>query len=135
MPKTYDQIQSQIHKLQREADALKAKEIADVVSRMRKDIAHYGLMPDDLFGKPVATVVRKPAGKRAAKAANTTKAIKASKATKPVKAAKPAKSAAAVKFQDQAGNRWSGVGKRPNWFKAALAAGKSADELLVKPAI
>ena len=35
MAKTYDQIQSQIHKLQREADALKAKEIAGVVARMQ----------------------------------------------------------------------------------------------------
>lgn len=30
------------------------------------------------------------------------------------------------------GHAWSGIGKRPSWFKAALAAGRMADDLLVK---
>jgi len=125
MAKTYDQIQSQIRKLQQEADTLKAKEIADVVARMQGTIAHYGLTAADLFGKPAPVSARKPAEQRAAKA---TKPAKAAKATK------PAKTAAAAKYQDGAGNHWSGIGKRPNWFKSALANGKTADELLVKPA-
>ena len=127
MAKTYDQIQSQIHKLQREADALKTKEVAGVVARMQQAIAQYGLTPDDLFSKPAATSVRKPAGKPVAKANKPAKPVKA------VKTAKPTKSAATTKYQDEAGNYWGGIGKRPNWFKAALANGKTADDLLVKP--
>ena len=118
MAKTYAQIQSQIRKLQQEADALKAKEVAGVVARIQEAIAHYGLTPADLFGKTSAA-----AGKRARKAAA------------PAKAARPAKSAkqsAPAKYHDGAGNHWSGIGKRPNWFKAALAAGKTADDLLLK---
>nr|MBA3478279.1 H-NS histone family protein [Lautropia sp.] len=34
-----------------------------------------------------------------------------------------------VKYRDEAGNTWSGLGKRPNWFKSALASGKSAEDL------
>lgn len=40
--------------------------------------------------------------------------------------------ATAPKFKDGQGNVWSGRGPRPAWFKAALEAGKSADELLAK---
>ncbi len=122
MAKTYAQIQSQIRKLQQEADALKAKEVAGVVARIQQAIAHYGLTPADLFGGPP-----KVSGKRAAKAATPAKSTKAGKATKPAKPPGPAK------YHDGAGNHWSGVGKRPNWFKAALAAGRTADELLLKP--
>ncbi len=131
MAKTYDQIQSQIRKLQQAADALKAKEIAGVVARMQHAIAHYGLTPDDVFGKPAVAGARKPASKRVAKATN---AVKTVKAAKPAKATKPAKAAAPTKYQDAAGNRWSGIGKRPNWFKAALAAGTTPDDLRVRPA-
>ena len=36
------------------------------------------------------------------------------------------------KFRDEAGNHWSGHGKRPNWYKAALAAGKTPEDMLVR---
>ena len=125
MAKTYDQIQSQILKLQQEADALKAKEVAGVVARIQGAIAHYGLTPADLFGKTSAA-----AGKRAPKAAAPARAARPAKVDKATKSAKPP---AAAKYQDGGGNHWSGVGKRPNWFKAALATGKTADDLLLKP--
>ena len=35
------------------------------------------------------------------------------------------------KFHDGAGNTWSGHGKRPHWFKDGLAAGKTAEDMLV----
>ena len=114
MAKTYAQIQAQIRKLQQEADALKAKEVAGVVARIQEAIAHYGLTANDLFGKAPAAVKAKPG--RTAKA----------------KGAKAAKPAAPAKYQDDAGHQWSGIGKRPNWFKAALASGKTAADLLVQ---
>ena len=116
MAKTYAQIQAQIRKLQQEADALKAKEVAGVVARIQEAIAHYGLTAKDLFGKlPVAAPPKAP---RKASA----------------KGAKATKSTAPAKYQDAAGHQWSGIGKRPNWFRAALASGKTAaDLLIVKP--
>ena len=115
MAKTYAQIQSQIRKLQQEADALKAKEVAGVVARIQDAIAHYGLTAQDLFGQTSAAARQKPARKTAV-----------------AKAAKAAKPAAPAKYRDEDGHQWSGIGKRPNWFKAALAAGKTADDLLVQ---
>ena len=116
MAKTYAQIQAQIRKLQQEADALKAKEVAGVVARIQEAITHYGLTAQDLFG---------PTGKTAGPSASAQRA----KPRQPAKAGKPA---APAKYQDDAGHQWSGVGKRPNWFKAALASGKLADDLLVR---
>lgn len=118
MAKTYAQIQAQIRKLQQEADALKAREVAGVVARIQDAIAHYGLTAADLFGAAPAGGRRKAAGKSA----------------KAVKAPKPDKAPAPAKYQDDAGHQWSGIGKQPNWFKAALAAGKTAADLLIKPA-
>lgn len=119
MVKTYSQIQTQIRKLQQEADALKAKEVAGVVARIQEAITHYGLTAQDLFG-PTGTAARPQAATKRGKPA---KAAQAAKATKP---------SASAKYQDEAGHQWSGIGKRPNWFKAALAAGKTAADLLVQ---
>jgi DNA-binding protein H-NS len=48
----------------------------------------------------------------------------------PAKKAKPAKkTTSAVKFKDDAGNTWSGMGPKPRWFKEALEAGKTLEEL------
>lgn len=34
-----------------------------------------------------------------------------------------------VRYQDQAGHSWSGMGPRPRWLKEALAAGRTLEEL------
>jgi DNA-binding protein H-NS len=106
-------IQKQIAQLQKEAEALKAKELGGVVARIKEAIEHYGLTPKDLFGGVV---------------------VAATKAKAPKTAGKPrgAKKAPLIKYRDEAGNTWGGRGPRPRWFTAALAAGKSADDLLAK---
>lgn len=113
MARTLAQIQSQIDKLQKEAQALRAKEISGVVARIKEAIAHYGLTPQELFGE---TATKKPRGK-------------AAKGAGKAAAKKPA---SAPKYRDDAGNTWTGHGKRPNWFKAALDAGKTAADLEIK---
>jgi DNA-binding protein H-NS len=40
------------------------------------------------------------------------------------------KKAAKAKYQDGAGNSWSGFGPRPKWLKDAIAGGKSLEDLL-----
>ena len=116
MERTFLQVQTQIKQLQREAEQLRKKESAGVLSRIKDAIAVYGFTVADLG-------ISKTSGKITV--ANKSVARKKSK-----KAATAA--VAAPKFKDDKGNVWSGRGPRPGWFKAALEAGKSADELLAK---
>jgi DNA-binding protein H-NS len=109
MAKTYKDIQEQIAKLQQEAEKLRQKEVKEVIDRIKMAIAHYRLTPKDLFEGKATTTIR----------ATTKRTTKAKKPSVP-------------KYRDESGNQWSGHGKRPNWFKAAIAAGKTPEDLLVK---
>jgi DNA-binding protein H-NS len=146
--KTLAQIQSQIDKLQKEAESIRAREVSDVVGRIKEAIAHYGLSAADL-GLDGKTAARGPVRKGAASAEKVSaKARKKAVAQAPAKKSgrkaaadktatgKPAKAArvSVIKFADDQGHTWTGVGKRPNWFLAAIAAGKTADELRVNAA-
>ena len=119
MKKTYAQIVKQIQVLQQEADKLRRDEIGGVVARIREAIQHYGLTAADLGLSPKAagstTVAAKPAAKTRRK---STKA--------------KAAGARAVKFRDEAGRTWGGIGKRPQWLRDALAAGKSLQDFAVQ---
>lgn len=110
MAKTLSQLKTEIAKLQKEAQRVRSAEIKEVVSKIRKAVAHYSLTPQDIFGKAAAG-----APKTAAAAPG-----KAKKAPP-----KP-------KYADDKGNTWVGRGKRPQWFRDALAAGKKPEELAVK---
>ena len=112
-------LNAQIAKLQAQAEALRAKEVAGVVARIREAIVHYGLT--------VADLGLDSAKSKAPKGAAVTAA--------PKPKAKPAgkKAARTIKFADGKGGTWSGIGKRPNWFKNALAAGRKPEDLLAKP--
>lgn len=123
--KTLADIDAEIARLQRERDALRATEVKEVVGRIKEAIAHYGLTAEDLGlapkrrgRKPASTVAVVPAKKRAARGA-----AKASK-----------KPPSTPKYENGAGKTWSGHGKRPGWFVEALAAGKTAEDMLIKPA-
>ena len=114
-------LNGQIAALQAQADALRKKEVAEVVAKIKDAIAHYGLTAGDLG---LATVARKNAKTPAANGGKP--------ASKRRKKGGPMPSARAVKFKDDQGNTWGGMGKRPTWFKAALAAGKTPEDLLAK---
>jgi DNA-binding protein H-NS len=114
MTKTYAQLQKQIAKLQQEADAVRAKEVAGVIGRIQEAIEHYGLTAADLFASPPARKARD---------------TKVAKAVKPARAATGKKQPAPAKYTDGQGKTWNGIGKRPGWFVAALAAGKTAKDL------
>lgn len=117
MAKNISQINSQIAKLQREADALKAKEATGVITRIRQAIDHYGLTASDL-GLGISRARRgRPPGKPAVR--------------KPAKRAK-ASTAGVIKYRDDAGNSWTGHGRSPTWYKSALESGKTPEDLLVK---
>jgi DNA-binding protein H-NS len=119
---TYAEVSAQIEALKEQAEELRKKELAEVVAKIKDAIKHYGLTAKDLG---VSTSPRKSAsapnrngrvlsGKRGGRG-------KRKSTTRP------------VKFKDDQGNTWGGLGKRPDWFKAALAAGKTPEDLLAKP--
>ncbi len=108
MAKTYADIQKEITTLQKAAEALRQKETAGVIERIRIAIATYGLTAADLgLGGKLAA-----APKRAKKAAKAKR-----------------KAPGVIRYRDDAGHTWTGRGRRPAWFVNALAAGKKAEEL------
>jgi DNA-binding protein H-NS len=117
MTKTFLQIQKQIEQLQKEAEQLRKKEADGVLSRIKEAIAVYGFTAAEL-GVDKTSARTGATGKVDGKKTRKTK--KSTSVTD------------VPKFKDDQGNVWSGRGPRPMWFKAALKAGKSPDELLAR---
>jgi len=107
---TLAEIKEHIAQLQKQAEELKAQEVAAVVARIREAIAVYGLTERELFGRLGGTGTKK-AGR-----------TPASGKRKP----------GVVRYRDDAGNTWTGHGKRPNWFKDAIASGKTPEDLAAR---
>ncbi len=110
MTKSLAQIQKQIAALEAQAESIRKKEVGGVIARIKDAIAHYGLTAADLGLSG-----------------------RASKAPKAAKPAKPGRKKSAktgvIKYRD-GDNTWTGHGRRPQWFVAALASGKTAEDLL-----
>lgn len=115
-------LDAQIAKLQAQAEALRSKEIGAVIANMRETIARYNLTAADLGLGAAKPKAQKTAASKATRNSNGTKSK-----------ARGKKGARRIKFTDGQGRGWSGIGKRPNWFKDALAAGKKPEDLLAKP--
>ena len=113
------QIQRQIDRLQTQANALRTKEAASVIERIRLAIQHYDLTPADLFAEKRS----KASGK-----ASPGLTEKAAPKKQPRK-----RSAVAVKFRDSDGNTWTGRGSQPRWLTAHLKSGRKIDDFAVKP--
>lgn len=105
MAKTYSDIQKQIEDLRKTAESLRQKEVAGVIDRIKIAIQTYQLTAEDLGLAARAAQARSAKGR---KATRTTRA---------------------ALYRDAEGNTWSGRGRRPAWLNAALAAGKTLDDL------
>jgi DNA-binding protein H-NS len=121
---TLKAIQEQIAALQAKAETIRQQEVGGVIAKIKDAIAHYGLTAADLGLAGARSKAAKPSapGRKAGR----------KPAGGPASSGRKGKPMRAAKYTDAQGNTWSGVGKRPNWFKAALAAGKKEEELLVK---
>jgi DNA-binding protein H-NS len=118
MPKTLAQLKEQLEELKRQTE-----EVEGVIARIKEAIRHYGLTVEDLFG----------AGDRGSTAKRATKTGKGSKRAAKGARKKPArKTAGVIRFRDEAGNSWTGNGKRPKWYLDALASGKTPEDLAVR---
>ncbi len=118
MSKSYSSVMKQIEALKLEAEKLRRGEVDGVITRIREAIQHYGLTAADLglgSAKPKA---------EGAKAAGPAKRKKRKTAA--------AKTPGVAKFTDGQGNTWVGRGKRPQWLRDALAAGKTLEEFAIK---
>lgn len=120
MAKTYSQVQKQIAKLQREADALKKKEVGGVVERIKTAIAHYELTAEDLFdGRQSKRSSGKPGRVNGGTQPSGGAALKGKKVP--------------IKYRDQNGNTWTSRGSQPKWLVAELANGRKIEDFLIKP--
>ena len=119
--RTLAEIDAELKALQTEREAVRAAEVQGVIGRIKEAIEHYGLTAADL-----GLADRRGALRKAARSATAS----------PAKAMKPRVKATATnppKYTDGAGRTWTGRGKRPAWFVDAVAAGKSPEDLLIKP--
>ena len=111
MTKSYSQLMKQIARLQSEADEIRRKEAQGVIVRIKEAIQAYGLTATDLG----LAQGKAPAAKGAKASRKRTKVRKARSKLPP-------------KFRDESGNTWVGRGKRPDWLRSALAAGRKLEE-------
>lgn len=116
MAKTLAQLQAEIGKLQAEAEALRSRERADVICRIKEAISAYGLTAADLG-------LASRRGRTRANAAIEGKKVRRGKGG-------TLKKKGVVKYRDEQGNTWSGHGRRPQWFLQAIANGKLEKDLL-----
>lgn len=111
MAKSLAQIQAAIKKLKQEAATVRQREVSGVVARIKEAIAHYGLTAKDLG----LSTRSSPAGngKTSRKAATRMRRS----------------GTGVVKYRDEAGNTWTGHGRRPKWFTNALSSGRTEADL------
>ena len=127
MPKSLARIEKEIEALEREADTLRKKEAAGVIVRIKEAIAHYHLSAQDLG------LATEPRGRRGVARGSRRVRPEARQmsngAGKQATNARRRPAGGQVQFKDEAGNTWSGRGRRPDWLKAALESGKTLEEL------
>ena len=116
MKKTYEQVLKQIEVLQAQAEDMRRTEVAGVIERIRDAIKHYNLTAADLgLG-----------------GASARRAVAATPAQRKGSKKSAAKAAAVVKYRNDSGGTWGGIGKRPQWLRDALTGGKNLQDYLVK---
>ena len=114
MTKSYIQVLKQIDTLKAEAERLRRQEVDGVIDRIRDAIRHYGLTAADLGLSRAKSEASGPARK-----------------TRGRRKAKAAAASAAAKYRDDQGHSWVGRGKRPQWLRDAIAAGKNLEDFAV----
>jgi DNA-binding protein H-NS len=108
-------IQSQIEKLQKQANDIKSKEFAATVQEIQAKMQAFGISVKDLQS------TKGGRGKAKSAPAKATKAAKTRKASAPV----------AAKYRGPNGESWSGRGLMPKWLSALVAQGQSKESFSV----
>lgn len=104
-------IEKEIVRLQKQAEALKAKQRAPIIKAIVRDMRDYQITPDDI------TAAFNSKSRKPAKPVDT----------KPKKTVPP-------KFKNpETGDTWTGRGKPPRWITDAETAGTPRDHFLIQP--
>jgi len=116
-------LQSQIEKLQKQANEIKAKEFASTVQDILARMQAFGITIKDL--QTVKPMRSAKGGRSKAAASKTPKEAKA-----PKKSAQPV----AAKYRGPNGETWSGRGLTPKWLAALVAQGQGKELFLISQA-
>ena len=116
-------IQSQIEKLQKQADQIRSKEFARTVQDIKKKMTAFGITIKDL--QPAKSDKTARASKKSTLPGNAVQRLRKAIST-------AAGSKVAAKYRSADGQTWTGRGLTPRWLKALLAEGHNKDEFLVK---
>lgn len=116
------EIQSQIEKLQKQANDIKTREFDKTVQDILAKMIAFGITFKDLqSGK---------AGKSRGRKANTgATSLKPSAAKSK---SKKAATAVAAKYRGPNGETWTGRGLMPRWMSALVGQGRTRDEFAIK---
>jgi DNA-binding protein H-NS len=113
-------IQSQIHKLQKQEAEIKAKEFDKTVQDILAKMQAFGISVKDL--QSAASTPRKGRGRPAtAKKAKVIGVNKKKSSTTPV----------AAKYRGPNGEAWSGRGLTPRWLASLVAQGQSKESFAI----
>lgn len=113
------EIQSQIEKLQKQAQDIRSKEFSNTVQDILAKMQAFGITVKDLQTAKPGKAVRgrgRPASVKSAK---------------PAKASKRAGAVVAAKFRGPNGETWSGRGLTPKWLSALVAQGRTKEEFAI----
>lgn len=115
-------IQSQIEKLQKQANEIKAKDFQGTVQEILVKMQAFGITVKDLQSAKPAKSGK--AGRGKAKSV-------ADKAPKAQRAAKKSATPVAAKYRGPNGETWSGRGLTPKWLAALIAQGQSKEAFAI----
>ena len=145
---TFIQLQTQIQKLQKEAESLRKHEMAETIVNIKRAIKAFGLTAEDLGLTPRAPSKHSAAAdatagtKRRGRPVNVDGALNLKethrKRSPKVNAEKKdssgldRRSIVAPKYRDSnTGATWTGRGKQPKWLVQALVSGKMLQDFKI----
>ena len=109
----YLEIKAQIEELQSQLEKVRNEELDVEIRDMKKRIIAFGIRPDALFS------------------AEDLREFRPARPSRPRSSRSSAINPRPIKYSYN-GNTWTGQGGTPNWYKDALAAGISEDDMRVK---
>lgn len=118
----YSEIVTQIEELKKQAEKIRKEEFSSVVKAIKKQMADYGITPEDLGLK--AHAVAKLGRKSRAVSKNRGSTLRTKRTNSGVKVV--------PKYADDAGNTWTGRGKQPKWIVSAIASGRSLESMKIR---
>jgi DNA-binding protein H-NS len=119
-------IQTQIEKLTRQADEIRAREFDKTVHEILAKMNAFGITFKDLQPKKAGAAVKGLKGLKGPRSA------KASAKKPGAPASRKAGTVVAAKYHGPGGESWSGRGLMPRWLSAQIAQGKAKEDFAIK---